>query len=108
MKNRKREISTSGSAKGEGGNILTYSAGRLPTGIVKTPQADSHEAVDRVARAIVQEKTRIIDIDLRSYFDNVRDDRLLAKVAQRVDDADVLHVLKLMLKAVDVASRRAG
>jgi RNA-directed DNA polymerase len=52
-----------------------------------------------VARAIVQEKTRIIDIDLRSYFDNVRHDRLLAKVAQRVDDADVLHLLKLMLKA---------
>ena len=53
----------------------------------------------RVARAIVQEKTRVIDIDLRSYFDNVRHDRLLAKVARRVDDADVMHLLKLMLKA---------
>src|ERR1700680_3863694 len=63
------------------------------------PKRTAHEAVDRVARAIVQEKTRIIDIDLRSYFDNVRHDRLLAKVAQRVDDADVLHLLKLMLKA---------
>jgi hypothetical protein len=52
-----------------------------------------------VARAIVQEKTRIIDIDLRSYFVNVRHDRLLAKVARRVDDADLLHLLKLMLKA---------
>src|ERR1700738_3128393 len=63
------------------------------------PKRTAHEAVDRVARAIVQQKTRIIDIDLRSYFDNVRHDRLLAKVAQRVDDADVLHLLKLMLKA---------
>ena len=63
------------------------------------PKRTVHEAVDRVARAIVQEKTRIIDIDLRSYFDNVRHDRLLAKVARRVDDADVLHLLKLMLKA---------
>src|ERR1700726_3006143 len=63
------------------------------------PKRTAHEAVDRVARAIFQEKTRIIDIDLRSYFDNVRHDRLLAKVAQRVDDADVLHLLKLMLKA---------
>jgi RNA-directed DNA polymerase len=62
------------------------------------PKRTAHEAVERVARAIVQEKTRIIDIDLRSYFDNVRQDRLLAKVAQRVDDADVLHLLKLMLK----------
>jgi RNA-directed DNA polymerase len=63
------------------------------------PKKTAHEAVDRVARAIVQHKTRIIDIDLRSYFDNVRHDRLLAKVARRVDDADVLHLLKVMLKA---------
>src|SRR6202162_3679265 len=47
------------------------------------PKRTAHEAVDRVARAIVQRKTRVIDIDLRSYFDNVRHDRLLAKVAQR-------------------------
>jgi RNA-directed DNA polymerase len=36
---------------------------------------------------------------LRSYFDNVRHDRLLAKVAKRVDDDDVMHLLKIMLKA---------
>jgi RNA-directed DNA polymerase len=52
-----------------------------------------------VAQAIVRQKTRIIDIDLRAYFDNVRHDRLLAKVARRVDDADVLRLLKIMLKA---------
>ena len=59
----------------------------------------AHEAVDRVARAIVQHKTRVIDIDLRRYFDNVRHDRLFSKVARRVDDADVMHLLKIMLKA---------
>ena len=63
------------------------------------PKRTVHEAIDRVARAIVQHKTRVIDIDLRSYFDNVRHDRLLGKVAQRVDDADVMHLLKIMLKA---------
>ena len=63
------------------------------------PKRTAHEAVDRVAKAIVQHKTRVIDIDLRSYFDNVRHDRLLAKVARRVDDADVMHLLKVMLKA---------
>ena len=52
-----------------------------------------------LAKAIVQYKTRAIDIDLRSYFDNVRHDRLLAKVAKRVDDDDVMHLLKIMLKA---------
>ena len=36
---------------------------------------------------------------MAASFDNVRHDRLLAKVAQRVDDADVMHLLKVMLKA---------
>src|SRR5437879_5776811 len=63
------------------------------------PKKTAHVAVDRVARAIVQHKTRVIDIDLRSYFDNIRHDRLLAKVARRVNDADVMHLLKMMLKA---------
>ena len=73
------------------------------------PQRTAHEAVDRVARAIVQHKTRVIDIDLKSYFDNVRHDRLLAKVAERVDDGDVMRLLKVMLKANgNRAFRKAG
>ena len=36
------------------------------------PKRTAHEAVDRVARAIVQRKTCVIDIELRSFFDNVR------------------------------------
>ena len=63
------------------------------------PKRTAHAAVDRVATAIVQYKTRVIDIDLRAYFDNVRHDRLLAKVAKRVNDDDVMHLLKIMLKA---------
>ena len=63
------------------------------------PKRTAHDAVDRVAKAIVQHKTRVIDVDLRCYFDNIRHDRLLAKVAGRVDDADVMHLLKIMLKA---------
>src|SRR5215831_14537570 len=63
------------------------------------PGRTAHEALQRVAEAIVKCKTRVIDIDLRAYFDNVRHDLLLAKVAKRVSDADVLHLLKMMLKA---------
>ena len=61
------------------------------------PKRTAHEAVARVAKAIVQYKTRAIDIDLRSHFDNARHDRLLAKVAQRVDDDDVMRLLKCTL-----------
>jgi len=63
------------------------------------PKRTAHDAIKRVAEAIVQRKTRVLDFDLRAYFDNVRHDRLLEKVAQRVDDADIMHLLKTMLKA---------
>src|SRR6202163_3382988 len=63
------------------------------------PKKTAHEAIKRVAEAIVQRKTRVLDFDLRAYFDNVRHDRLLEKVARRVDDADIMHLLKVMLKA---------
>src|SRR3974390_1909488 len=63
------------------------------------PKRTAHGAVKRGAEAIVQRNARVLDIDLRSYFDNVRHDRLLAKVAQRVDDDDVMCLLKVMLKA---------
>jgi RNA-directed DNA polymerase len=63
------------------------------------PKRTAHQAVDRVAKAIVQEKTKIIDIDLRAYFDNVRHSLLLEKVARRVQDGSVMRLLKLILKA---------
>ena len=63
------------------------------------PKRTAHQAVNRVAQAIVEEKTRIIDIDLRAYFDNVQHFLLLEKVARRVQDDEVMHLLKMMLKA---------
>ena len=41
----------------------------------------------------------MIDLDLAAYFDTVRHDRLVQKVAHRVQDAEILHLLTLMLKA---------
>ncbi len=63
------------------------------------PRRSAHAAVDRVATAIAWHKTRVVDLDLRAFFDTVRHHLLLAKVARRVRDRDVLHVLRQMLKA---------
>src|ERR1700728_2698229 len=43
------------------------------------PKRTAHEAVARVAQGIVEEKTRIIELDLSAYFDNVQHTLLLEK-----------------------------
>src|ERR1017187_4010643 len=59
----------------------------------------AQQAVIRVADAIAMGKTQVIDLDLKAYFDGVRHDMLLAKVARRISDDEVLHLLKIILKA---------
>jgi RNA-directed DNA polymerase len=63
------------------------------------PKRTAHAAVHRVAQAIVEEKTKIIDLDLRAYFDNVQHYLLLEKVARRVRDEQVMRLLRMILKA---------
>jgi len=63
------------------------------------PKRSAQQAVHRVAYAIAGNKTHAIDVDLKSYFDEIPHSGLLAKVATRVNDDDVMHLLKLILKA---------
>ena len=63
------------------------------------PKKTAHAALGRVAEAIIEGKTYVIDLDLRSYFDTVRHHIVLAKVARRVSDEEVLWLLRLILKA---------
>src|ERR1700716_2853384 len=52
------------------------------------PGRSAHEAVNRVAQAIFKKQTRVIDIDLRAYFDSVSHSVLLSKVTRRVNDPE--------------------
>ncbi len=63
------------------------------------PKRTAHQAIRRVAQAIVQNKTRVIDVDLAAFFETVRHDRLLAKVARRIQDPAILRLVKLIVKA---------
>jgi RNA-directed DNA polymerase len=63
------------------------------------PKRQASQAVMRVADAVVQGKTRVIDIDLRAYFDTVSHDILLKKIALRVKDDQIMHLIKMVLKA---------
>jgi len=63
------------------------------------PKQSAHTAVQRVSEAIIQGKTYVIDLDLKSYFDTVRHHIVLAKVARRVRDDAVMWLLRVILKA---------
>jgi RNA-directed DNA polymerase len=63
------------------------------------PKRTAHAAINRVAQGIVEAKTRIIDLDLRAYFDTVQHSLLLDKVAKRVRDNEVMRLRKMILKA---------
>ena len=63
------------------------------------PKRNAHDAVARVTTAILEGKTQVIDLDLAAYFDTVRHDRLVQKVAHRVQDAEILPWLTLRRKA---------
>ena len=63
------------------------------------PKKSAQDAVLRVRQGILHGKTRVIDLDLRSYFDNVRHHLLLEKVAARVDDGAIMGLLKKILKS---------
>jgi RNA-directed DNA polymerase len=63
------------------------------------PKRSTSGAIQRVAEAILTNKTHIIDLDLRAYFDSVKHDLVLEKVAKRIDDDAVMGLLRMVLKA---------
>lgn len=63
------------------------------------PKRTPHQAVERVMRSILLGKLQVIDLDLRSYFDSIRHDPLLSKVARRIQDDDIMALLKKVLKS---------
>ena len=63
------------------------------------PKRHAHQAIDRVTKGILYGLTRVVDVDLSGYFDNIRHHILLEKIARRVQDDDIMHLVKLILKA---------
>jgi RNA-directed DNA polymerase len=63
------------------------------------PRRTAHQALDRVVHGLVQGLTQVIDVDLKGYFDNIRQHLLLRKLAMRIEDPAILHLVKQILKA---------
>jgi RNA-directed DNA polymerase len=62
------------------------------------PKRSPHQAIAEVRRSLLRRMTTVIDVDLAKYFDTIRHDILLEKIARRVKDPQVLHLIKQILK----------
>jgi RNA-directed DNA polymerase len=63
------------------------------------PGRSAHEAISKVRRGLQQRRHRVVDVDLSRYFDDIRHDRVLEKLARRVRDGQVLALVKQFLKS---------
>src|SRR6266581_1732676 len=63
------------------------------------PGRSPHQAVRQVEKHLLRGHVKVLDVDLSGYFDNVRHHLLLEKIARRVQDPEILHLVKLILKA---------
>ncbi len=58
----------------------------------------SQRALAEVRRSVLRRMTRVLDVDLTKYFDTIWHSVLLAKIARRVNEPDVMHLVKQIIK----------
>ena len=63
------------------------------------PGRSPHRALAEVRRSLLRRMSTVIDVDLSRYFDTIRQDILIKKIARRVVDPDVLHLVRQILRA---------
>jgi len=56
-----------------------------------------HHALERVEALLREGCVYVVDADLKSYFDTIPKDRLLARVREKVSDSRVLRLLEMFL-----------
>jgi len=62
------------------------------------PGRSAHQALGVVRQALHRRVHRVVEVDLARFFDGVRQDRILEKVARRVQDSSVLALIKQLLR----------
>ncbi len=63
------------------------------------PGRSAHQAVAQAQRYVAEGYGVVVDLDLEKFFDRVNQDKLMARVAERVSDKRVLKVIRAFLKA---------
>ena len=62
------------------------------------PKRSPHRALAEVRRSVMRRMSTVIDVDLSRYFDTIRHSVLLDKIAKRIQDPRVMHLVKQIIK----------
>ena len=63
------------------------------------PNRDCHKAIGKVLEYMNEGYEWVIDLDIEKYFDTVNHDKLISILRERINDAQVLHLIRSFLKA---------
>jgi RNA-directed DNA polymerase len=63
------------------------------------PRRSAHHAVAQAQHYIAEGYGWVVDLDLEKFFDRVNHDRLMGRIAQRVDDKRLLKLIRAFLNA---------
>ncbi len=63
------------------------------------PRRSCHTAIAEAKGHLEDGKEWVVDLDLEKFFDRVNHQRLMSKLAQRIADGALLHLINRMLKA---------
>lgn len=72
------------------------------------PGKSAHQALEKIREHLRAGYQEVYDADLRSYFDSIPQDKLLACVRMRVTDSSVLKLIRQWLAAVIVEEDEDG
>lgn len=63
------------------------------------PNRSAHQAVEQAAQYVIEGKRWVVDIDLKSFFDEINHDRLMSRLRKAISDKRLLELIHRYLRA---------
>jgi len=76
-----------------------FEADFCPNSYGLRPQRSPHQALAQVRRGVMRRMSTVIDVDLSRSFDTIRHSVLLEKIAKRIQDPQVMGLVKQIIEA---------